>query len=256
MAEALHLLQAVRNIDDRAALSRQPCERDEELVRLLRCEHRSRLVHDEQLRLLQQAAHDLDPLALTHRKVGHHREWLKRQAIIARHAGDALRQFLHVEGAGHGERDVLGNGERFEQREMLKHHADAQLARRRRAGDGDRLAHPAELAAGGLQRAIDHFDEGGFAGPVLTEEGMYLAGLHLQRHVVIGFQRAENLGDVERFEEIFHAVSLHFWPPACLALGRLTMLRRVLSPVLPRTLQSRRAAWSGCRPRRWGRSST
>ena len=90
-----------------------------------------------------------------------------------------LGKLRHVEGAWHGQRDVLGHGQGLEQREMLEHHADAKLPRRGGIGDGHRLALPAEFAGGGLQRAIDHLDQGGLARPVLAEEGMDLAGLHL-----------------------------------------------------------------------------
>ncbi len=73
------------------------------------------------------------------------------------------------------------------------------------------LALPAEFAGGGLQRAIDHLDEGRLAGPVLAEEGMDFAGLDPQRHIVIGPQGAEHLDDVKGLEEILR-IGLHSAP--------------------------------------------
>ena len=69
VAQALHLFQPVRDVEHRAALAGEAAQGDEELIGLLRSEHRGRFVHDEQARLLQQAAHDLDALALAHREI-------------------------------------------------------------------------------------------------------------------------------------------------------------------------------------------
>ena len=72
VAEPLHLLEAMADVDHRTAFAGEARQGDEKLVCLLRGEHRCGLVHNQELRLLQQAAHDLDPLALAHGKVGHH----------------------------------------------------------------------------------------------------------------------------------------------------------------------------------------
>ena len=73
VAKALHLFEAVRDIEHRAALAREAFQGDEKLVGLLRRQDGGGLVHDQQARFLQQAAHDLDPLALAHRQIGHNR---------------------------------------------------------------------------------------------------------------------------------------------------------------------------------------
>ena len=70
MADALHLLQPVADVEHRAAPRASRSQRDEQLVGLLRRQHRSRLVHDQQFGVLQQAAHDLDALALADREIG------------------------------------------------------------------------------------------------------------------------------------------------------------------------------------------
>ena len=51
----------------------QPFERLEQLVGLLRRQHRRRLVEDDELRRLQEAADDLDALALADRQVADQR---------------------------------------------------------------------------------------------------------------------------------------------------------------------------------------
>ena len=103
VAQLLHLFQPVRDVQHRAAVAGQPAQGHEQLVRLLRRQHRGRLVHDQQPRLLQQAAHDLDALPFTDRQVGHQRGGLQRQAVFARHAGDALAEGAGIECTAHGE---------------------------------------------------------------------------------------------------------------------------------------------------------
>ena len=83
MADRPHLLEPVADVEDRAAFRGEALQRDEQVVGLLRRQHRGRLVHDDELRLLQQAADDLDPLPLADREVGDHRVGVERQAVVA-----------------------------------------------------------------------------------------------------------------------------------------------------------------------------
>ena len=202
VTELLHLLEPVRDVEHRAAVAGEPAQRHEELVRLLRGEHRGRLVHDQQPRLLQQATHDLDALALAHREIRDQRGRLQRQPELRRHPRDALAERPEIEPPGQGERDVLGHGERLEQREVLEHHADPEPPGRRRVRDVDRLAAPPELPVGGLERAVDDLDERRLAGAVLAEQRVDLAGRQAQRHPVVRGEVAEALDDVECLEEI------------------------------------------------------
>ncbi|MNU89435.1 hypothetical protein D3C71_792730 [compost metagenome] len=81
VADALHLFQTVADIKHRTAFGLQLLQRLEQLVGLLRRQHRGRLVENDEARVLQQGADDLDPLALTNRKIGHMRIGIERQAI-------------------------------------------------------------------------------------------------------------------------------------------------------------------------------
>ena len=100
------------------------------------------------------------------------------------------------------ERDVLGHGQRLEQREVLEHHADAEPPRGGRIGDGDRLALPADLAGGRLQRAVDDLHQRRLAGAVLAEQRVDLAGRDGEIDVVVGAQRAEILDDAQRLQQV------------------------------------------------------
>ena len=67
VAERPDLVELVADVEDAAAFGREPAQRLEQLAHRLRRQHRRRLVHDQQPRVLQQAAHDLDALALADR---------------------------------------------------------------------------------------------------------------------------------------------------------------------------------------------
>jgi len=115
----------------------------------LRRQHRSRFVHDEELRIDEQAADDLDALALADDS-----EWTsRRDRPAARNVPtlrDALRELAQFGLAWQCQRDVLDHGKRFEQRKVLEHHADAEFARVRRVRDRHRRTFPAHLAGIGL----------------------------------------------------------------------------------------------------------
>ena len=98
--------------------------------------HRRRLVHDDQFGVLQKAANDLDTLPFTHRQVGDMGVRVEWQAVIGGNTGDGVGKFARRPAIGKRQGDVLGHCQRLEQREMLEHHADAELARR--LGGGDR----------------------------------------------------------------------------------------------------------------------
>jgi hypothetical protein len=66
VAELLDLIQLVADVEDRAAFGRELAQRFEQLAHRLRRQHRRRLVHDEELRRLQQAADDFHALPLAH----------------------------------------------------------------------------------------------------------------------------------------------------------------------------------------------
>ena len=89
MTKALHLFQAVGNIQNTTASRSQPFYSDEQLIRLLRCQHGSRLIHDQQARFLQQTTHDLDALALTHGQISHQGIGPQGQAVVIGHLFDA-----------------------------------------------------------------------------------------------------------------------------------------------------------------------
>ena len=131
LAERADLVQLVADVENAATLAGKCAQRLEQSQHCLRRQDRRRLVHDQKPRVLQQAAHDLDALSLADRHRMHVPLGLERKAIAARDVDDPLAQ-PGGPARRRMRRDVLGDGQRLEQREMLEHHADAKSARMRR----------------------------------------------------------------------------------------------------------------------------
>ena len=134
VAEPFHLFELVADVEDRAPLALEPLEHDEQLIGLLRRQHRRRLVEDQELGILHQRAHDLDALALADRQPPDLALGIERQAVNPRGFLKPLRDGGERFSRRQAERDILGDRQVLEQREMLEHHADAERARLGRTG--------------------------------------------------------------------------------------------------------------------------
>ena len=127
-----HLVELVRDEDDRARRrSRSLPQHAPQLVDLRRRQHRGRLVEDQDLRAAIQRLEDLDALRFADRQVGDEPLRAARRSPVARLSsahlaarrarGRAARRFV----SSRPSIDVLGDGERRHEHEVLVHHADA-----------------------------------------------------------------------------------------------------------------------------------
>ena len=212
VAELAHFFQAVADIEHRAALAREPAQGLEQPLGLLRRQHGGRLVHDEQARALQQAADDLDTLAHAHRQAGHPRRRVERQPVGLRNGPDIGGEPAPRRVPRQRERDVLGDGEPFEEREMLEHHADAERARLGRITDGRRPALPVHGARVRLERAIEYFHKRRLAGAVFAEKRVDLARMHGEVDAVVRDEAAKALDDAARLQKDISARHVRSFP--------------------------------------------
>ena len=207
VAQRADFLQLVRNVEDGAALAREPAQRFEQGFDFLRRQNGSRLVHDDEPRVLQQAAHDLDALALADRKVADHEIRIQPQAVAGRDLDDPAAQVALRKLRRNAQRDILGNGQGLEQREMLEDHADAFGARLRRPVRREGLAAQRHGAGVGPQHAVDDLDQGGFAGAVLAQQRMDFSLVHAEGDVVVRQDAGKRSGDAfETEKRVRHAV--------------------------------------------------
>ena len=99
------------------------------------------------------------------------------------------------------EQDVLGDGQRRDEVDLLGRDRDAGGLRLLGAGEADRLAIDGELARGRAEAAAEDVHQRRLAGAVLADDRMHLAGAQLQRDAAQRVHRSERLPDVARLED-------------------------------------------------------
>ena len=181
---------------------RQPAQGLEQPLDLLRRQHRGRLVHDQQLRLLQQAAHDLDALPLADRQVVHRLVGIEMQAVglgdlrDARRAGPCGRRRRSSRARCSPSTVSASNSEKcWNTMPMPSRRAWLRVLH------DDGLALPADLAGIGLQHAVDDLDQRALAGAVLAEQRVDLAGQDSQVDAIVGEAARKLLHDAAERQE-------------------------------------------------------
>ena len=92
-----HFSQLVRDDDDRFPLLAHAAKDREELLHLLRCQNRGRLVQNQQLRISVQRLQQLDALLLSHRQCFDGRAGIDRELERLRQAANAGGGLLEIE---------------------------------------------------------------------------------------------------------------------------------------------------------------
>ena len=200
VAERDDLVQLVGDVEDRAAARRELAQGLEQLLDFLRRQHRGRLVHDQEPRIEQQRAHDLDALALADAQRRDDAARIELEPIGVEHPVEFGQEFALREARIEAKRDVFEHRHRLEQREVLEHHADAEPASRARIGDADGRAVEDDLALVGREDAVDHLDQRRLSGAVLAEQRVDLAGLDAQVDVVVRAHAGKGLADADELE--------------------------------------------------------
>ena len=184
--------------DDTAAGLRHRPQRPEQLLDLLGSEDRGRLVHDQDPGAAVEHLEDLDPLLLADAQLPDLRPRIDPQTKFRGKPGDLRLRPSRVEEEPRpiqAEQDVLGDGLRGDEREMLVDHPDAggDGVPRREERDGLpvdpdlTLVRPVEPGEDVHQRALP--------GTVLAEQGVDLPGQQLEGDVVVCHDARECLDD-------------------------------------------------------------
>ncbi len=194
-------MQLVRDEDDRAPVVGHRPQRLEQRARLLRRQHGGRLVEDQDARLAVERLQDLDPLLLADRELPDPGARIDGHAVALAELGDPLLDRARVEAEGAAdvarvaEHDVLGDGERLHEPEVLVHHPDPRVDPVARGVEGDGLAVDLELALVGAVEAREDVRERALAGAVLAEQRVHLALERLEVDVVVRDDAGEALRD-------------------------------------------------------------
>ena len=196
VADALHFFQPMADVEHGPPLCLQLEQRLEQPVRLLGCEDRGGFIQDDELRVLQEGADDLDALAFADGKVRDMRIGIERQAVGLRQCRGFFGNLRERDAGVERQRDIFRHRQCLEQREVLEDHSDAERPGLAWRAYGHRLAVPEDLPFGRIEDAEQHLNEGGLAGTVLPEKGMDFAGTDIQVDPGAGGEIAEMLGQI------------------------------------------------------------
>ena len=198
----------MRDVDDRDAVGAQPPDDAEQILDLGVGQRRRRLVEDEHARVERQRAGDGHHRLLHGREVAG--EGAQRDALaepvelplrLAPHrtpVHDAARRRCAL-----GECDVLGDGDRLDDRQLLVQGDHAGAVRRLHIGEVGALAADAHLAVVLAVHPGDDFDQRRLARPVLAEQGVHFACAHFEVDAAEGLHAVEVLRDAAHVEREF-----------------------------------------------------
>ena len=201
VGDRLHLVQLVRDEDHRPSLRRHLAHRLEQHVRLLRRQHRGRLVEDEDARFAVERLQDLDALLLAERELPDPGARVDVQPVALRELGDALLDRARPQAerpalaAVVAEDDVLRHREGLDEPEMLVHHRDPGLERVARRVEVHPAAVDEDLAVVRPVEAREDVRERALARAVLAEQRVHLAGGGLEVDALVRDDAREALRD-------------------------------------------------------------
>ena len=198
VGHGLHLVKLVRDDDHRMPFPRHHPQGVEQLVRLLRRQHRGRLVENEHARATEDGLDDLDALLLADgelpdARVGVHLH-VERLGDLAHlpHARSPAQPQPRLVPAEH---QVLRDGQRLDQPKVLVDHADAGCERVPRRVEPHGLAEQLDLSVVRAVEARQHVHQRGLARAVLAEERVHLSRGGLEVDVLVRDDAREALRD-------------------------------------------------------------
>ena len=212
------LVHVVGDEDDALAVVLELVDELIEELAALQGEGGGGLVHDEDLRLVGHAAHDLDELAVLKAvfvdAVGgldmaqaEAVQKLLRGLVDLAHVEKAVCHGKFVEAPGE---DIFRHGAVGDGVGLLEHHADAVQLGVHHAGGVPGLTLIEHFAAGRLLHTGDNGCDGGFAAAVLTDETADLTAVEADIHITERPGRSEILDHVPDLDDRF---LLHTRPP-------------------------------------------
>ena len=203
VADLKDLVHLVADIDDRLALRGQlrdqRCQRVEFRWRQRRC----RLVHRDDLGVIQQSSGDLDDLLLGDLQGVDRRPWIDAWIQIGQDGTGTrfLRGAIDQKAAGARQRaaqeQVLRDAQLRDMLQFLMDHRDPGGAGVSRPGQSDGLAIEDDLSFGRLQHRGQDVQHRRFSGSVLAQQAMNLAGAHVKADLVQGADAGKHLADTD-----------------------------------------------------------
>ena len=202
-----HLVEPVRDVDDRGALRFHPRQHREQPLDLAGLQRRGRLVENQQPAALAQRLGDGDELAFGKTQAVDADVGIGRKVELRQRAPRLLRASprgrpaacrAHETHRRIVERQVFRNRERGNEAQLLRNGGDARVDRIVRIAEMTRLAIDRDLAGVRPVHAAEDADQRRFSGAVLADQRVDFARHHVEIDVVQRARRAEVLADAAR----------------------------------------------------------
>ena len=192
-----HLVQLMRDDDQRLSVLLHVAHDGEQLVRLLRRQNGRRLIEDQDIRAAVQNLDDFHGLLLRHRHIVHLLVRIDVEAVLVADFLDALARLLEVQPSLvlESEDDVLGRGKDIDQLEVLMNHADPVVECILRRSDLDGFVVKIDLSLIRIIDAGEHVHERRLAASVLSEKGQDLTSVDVKVHPAVGDSGAKCFRD-------------------------------------------------------------
>ncbi|GBD84463.1 hypothetical protein BMS3Abin02_00856 [bacterium BMS3Abin02] len=204
VADVEDLVQLVGDEDERMTLGGHGAQCHEEVLDLLRSQDGSRLVERKERRVAIEGLDDLDTLLLSDRQL---------PDVGFRVDFDAVGLGELIDSFGHGlqvheqaarrwksQSNVLCDGDRLDQHEVLVDHPDAMGYGVGRRVDRHRLAVDENQTVVRLMEPVEDLHQGRLPRSVLAEQGVDLTSMDVEVDVIIGKHPRELLHDAAHLE--------------------------------------------------------
>ena len=206
VGEQHHLVDAVRDVDDRDAGPGELLDDLEQPLASRPAKRGGRLVHDEDARRQRQRLGDLDQLLLAdpqaRRCAPRGRGRCRAGQQLARRRDRSLRSTIRpARQRLAAEKDVRRDAQLRDEVELLVDDGDARRLGVAHACEADRLAGDPDLAVIGRVDAGEDLHQRRLAGAVLAHQSVDLAAAQVEIHPAQGRHAGEALGDARRLEE-------------------------------------------------------
>ena len=167
-----NLLKLMGNDDNGASILTHIAENVKKPVRLLRRQHRRRLVQDQDLRSPVKHLDDLHRLFLRNRHLINLLRKIQIETISVQKSLDLLGYLLHIQHllTRKAENDILRRGQHIHQLEMLVHHTDSQFKRISGRTDRHFFAVHKNMAGIRIIDSVDHIHQRSLAAAVLPQD--------------------------------------------------------------------------------------
>ena len=194
------LLELVGDQQNGDALLAKRAQNIEQLFGFLWCQDTCRFVEDQDFGTAKQRFQNFHTLLQTDWQVLNNHVRVNCQTKILRQLVQGFTGLacagLDTQAAFAAKHDIFQDGEIGYQHEMLMHHADPLADGVGRIADRGGLAIDPYGAAIGAVKAVENADEGGFAGTILADNPVDMAGHHFQADIPVRVNVTKTLVDI------------------------------------------------------------